>query len=141
MAVSVVTLWLVYFLVFLVVAIILSLPRLYVANRTLIVVLFSAIAAVLTITFIPVDTSTEGAAMSYQSLLSVGYILVIVLVIILAVSFSNPMHHQRQHEEMRHHRGKVDVSMTCDSDGSNCQPNRAVIKSGKGDRVRVTYRT
>lgn len=137
MAVSVVTLWLIYFLVFLVVAIILSLPRLYVANRTLIVVLFSAIAAILTVTFIPVDMSTDGAVMSYNSLLSVGYMLVIILVIILAVSFSNPFHH--------HRRGKgsdqtVDVTMTCDSDGTNCHTDRATIKSGRGDRVRITYR-
>lgn len=134
MAVSVVTLWLVYFLVFLVVAIILSLPRMHIENRTLIVVLFSAIAAVLTITFIPVDMSTDGAVMSYNSLLSVGYMLVIILVIILAVSFSNPRHHHRKGDST------VDVSVTCDSNGSNCRPNRATIKGGKGDRVRITYR-
>lgn len=137
MAVSVVTLWLIYFLVFLVVAIILSLPRLYVANRTLIVVLFSAIAAVLTVTFIPVDMSTDGSVMSYNSLLSIGYMLVIILVIILAVSFSNPRHHRRSGGQMD---GTVDVSMTCDEDGTNCHTDKAVIKGGRGDRVRVTYR-
>lgn len=140
MSVSVGTLWLVYFLVFLVVAIILSLPRLYVANRTLIVVLFSAIAAVLTVTFIPVDVSTETAWMSYGGLLSAGYMLVIVLVIILAVSFSNVgKHHPYSHSQGRR-KQKFDVSMTCDSDGTNCHTDRAVIKEGKGDRVRITYR-
>jgi hypothetical protein len=134
MAVSVVTLWLVYFLVFLVVAIILSLPRLHVENRTIIVVLFSAIAAVLTITFIPVDLSTDSSVMSYNSLLSIGYMLIIILIIILAVSFSNPRHHHRKSDKT------VDVSMTCDSDGTNCKPEKATIKGGRGDRVRVTYR-
>jgi hypothetical protein len=138
MAVSVVTLWLVYFLVFLVVAIILSLPRLYVANRTLIVVLFSAIAAILTVTFIPVDMSTDVAWMSYNSLLSIGYMLVIILVIILAVSFSNPWHHHRKGGKMTD--GTVDVSLTCDEDGSNCHTDKATIRGGRGDRVKITYR-
>lgn len=137
MAVSVVTLWLVYFLVFLVVAIILSIPRLYIANRTLVVVLFSAIAAILTVTFIPVDMSTDVAWMSYNSLLSIGYMLVIILVIILAVSFSNPMHHHRKGGKSD---DVVDVSMTCDEDGSNCHTDKATIRGGRGDRVKITYR-
>ena len=137
MAVSVVTLWLVYFLVFLVVAIILSLPRLYVANRTLIVVLFSAIAAILTVTFIPVDMSTDVAWMSYNSLLSIGYMLVIILVIILAVSFSSPMHHHRKGGRSD---ATFDVSVTCNEDGTDCHTDKATIRGGRGDRVKITYR-
>lgn len=137
MAVSVATLWLIYFLVFLVVAIILSLPRLYVPHRTITVVLFAAIAAAITVTFIPADTTTDAAMMSYNSLLSAAYMLIVILIIIMAVSFAN-VGHRHHHRKSREY--TVDASVTCDSDGTNCHTDRAVVKDKRGDRVRVTYR-
>ncbi len=139
MAVSVITLWLIYVLVILVVAIVLSLPDLKMPHQSLIAVFFATVIAAVVVSFVPVDLNIPAAIMSYNTLLVVAYLLPIILIIVIAAS---GIHH---HYNRMHHDSKesTNIDVTCDQNEEgepvDCRLDRMTMRTGR-DRVRVSFR-
>lgn len=135
MAVSVVTLWLIYVLVILVIAIVLSFPRAKLPNQSLIAVLFASIIGAIVAVFVPVNIPDEASTSLYNTLLVVAFLLPIILTIVIACS---GIHHRFAEE----HEGKVEGTLKCKEDSKGrekCKLKNLTLD--RGDRkVNVSFK-
>lgn len=86
MAVSVLTLFLIYVLVVLVVSILLYLPKVDLHNHKLIATLFALIIGAVVITLVPVSLQNPGEGVTYNMLLIGSYLLPIIVLIVIGSS-------------------------------------------------------
>jgi len=139
MAVSVMTLWLIYVLAILVVSIVLALPDMRIHHQSLVAVFFATVIAAVTITFIPVELETEAAVMSYNTLLVVAYLLPIILIIVIAAS---GIHHHYARDYIPD-KESVDLKVTCDQNEAgepeSCRLDKMTLRKNS-DRIRVSFR-
>ena len=145
MAVSVVTLWLIYVLTILVVAIVLCLPDMKIYQQSLIAVFFATVIGAVVVSFVPVDLSTDAAVMSYNSLIVVAYLLPIILIIVIAGSGIHHHYHRQHHMGHMEHMGnkKISADITCERDENgepeNCRLEEMTMRKGD-NKVRVSFR-
>lgn len=141
MAVSVVTLWLIYILTILVVAIVLSIPDLRVYGQSLVAVFFATIIAAVVASFVPVEQNTDAEVMSYNFLLIVAYLLPIILLIVIAASGIHH-HYTRKYRHMKNVDAVVSCDQGADGEPENCRLDALTMhRGGAADsHVRVSFR-
>ncbi len=100
MAVSVVTLFLIYVLVVLVVAILLYIPKTGLHNHALIATLFALIVGAVVITLVPVAFNNPNEVTIYNMLLIGSYLLPIIVLIVIGSSLDQYRSYKR--EETKH---------------------------------------
>lgn len=141
MAVSVLTLWLIFVLTILVISVILSLPDMMMRHQCLIAVFFATVVAAVVVSFVPVEVSTPVDEMSYNSLIVIAYLLPIILIIVIAAS---GMHHNyTSRDSSNNSQGSVDAKVSCergdDGEPENCRLDKMTMRKGN-DKVRVSFR-
>ena len=129
MAVTVLTLLLIYVLTILVVAIVLSLPNYNVRHQGLIAALFALIIGAVVVSLVPTDVADPFQLMLYNTLLILAYLLPVIVLIVLCTTGA---HHA--HDSLK-------AKINCDKDGENCKIEQLDFRneSGPNNRVKVSF--